>query len=261
MLNFAANLSFLFTDRPFMERFVAAKNAGFDSVEYLFPYDYPAEQIKEILNDSGLEQALFNTFAGDWDAGERGLAALVGRESEFKASIEQAASYAEVLGNQRIHIMSGLADFTDSNAFETYLSNISWAADQLKLSGINALIEPINSRDMPGYFLTTPAQAGEVIQLANRANLKMQFDLYHAQIMCGDLVTHLERYWPMIDHLQVASVPHRNEPSSGEINYPYLFSWLDQKGYQGFIGCEYRPKTTALEGLGWLSEYKRSFNG
>ncbi len=260
MLKFAANLSFLFAELPFLERFSAAKSAGFDSVEYLFPYDYSAEQIKEILNDSGLEQALFNTFAGDWGAGERGLAAMVGREAEFKASIEQAASYAEVLGNQRIHIMSGLADYADPNAFETYLNNISWAADQLKLSGINALIEPINNRDMPGYFLTTPEHAAEVIQLANRANLKMQFDLYHAQIMCGDLITRMERYWPLIDHLQIASVPDRNEPSSGEINYPYLFSWLDQKGYQGFIGCEYRPKTTTLEGLGWLSEYKRTVN-
>jgi len=260
MLNFAANLSFLFTDLPFLERFVAAKNAGFDSVEYLFPYDYPAEQILEALNECGLEQALFNVSAGDWGIGERGLAAMVGREAEFKASIEQAASYAEVLGNQRIHIMSGLADYADPNAFETYLNNISWAADQLKLSGINALIEPINSRDMPGYFLTTPEQAAEFIQLANRTNVKMQFDLYHAQIMCGDLITRLERYWPLIDHLQIASVPDRNEPSNGEINYPYLFNWLDQKGYQGFIGCEYRPKTTTLQGLGWLSEYKRSVN-
>ncbi|MGB0223424.1 MULTISPECIES: 2-oxo-tetronate isomerase [unclassified Marinobacterium] len=261
MLNFAANLSFLFSDLPFLERFVAAKKAGFDSVEYLFPYDYPAEQIKDLLNESGLEQALFNASAGDWGAGERGLAALVGRESEFKASIEQAASYAEVLGNRRLHIMSGLADFSDPKAFETYLNNLTWAADQLNLSGINVLIEPINSRDMPGYFLTTPEQAAEVIELANRTNLKMQFDLYHAQIMCGDLITRLERYWPLIDHMQIASVPDRNEPSSGEINYSYLFNWLDQKGYQGFIGCEYRPKTTTLEGLGWLSDYKRSSNG
>lgn len=261
MLNFAANLSFLFSDLPFLERFVAAKKAGFDSVEYLFPYDYPAEQIKDLLNESGLEQALFNASAGDWGAGERGIAALVGRESEFKASIEQAASYAEVLDNRRLHIMSGLADFSDPKAFETYLNNLTWAADQLNLSGINVLIEPINSRDMPGYFLTTPEQAAEVIELANRTNLKMQFDLYHAQIMCGDLITRLERYWPLIDHMQIASVPDRNEPSSGEINYSYLFNWLDQKGYQGFIGCEYRPKTTTLEGLGWLSDYKRSSNG
>ena len=261
MLNFTANLSFLFTDLPFLERFVAAKDAGFDSVEYLFPYDYSAELIKETLDDCGLKQALFNASAGDWGAGERGLAALAGRESEFKASIEQAATYAEVLGNRRLHIMSGLADFSDPIAFETYLNNIGWAADQLKRSGINALIEPINSRDMPGYFLTTPEQASEVMQLISRENVKMQFDLYHAQIMCGDLTTRLEKYWPMIDHLQIASVPGRNEPSSGEINYPYLFNWLDQQGYQGFIGCEYRPKATTLEGLGWLSEYKRSLNG
>jgi hydroxypyruvate isomerase len=261
MLNFAANLSFLFTDLPFLERFVAAKNAGFESVEYLFPYDYPAEQIKETLDDCGLQQALFNASAGDWDAGDRGMAAVVGRESEFKASIEQAVSYAEVLGNRRVHIMSGLADFSDPKAFETYLHNISWAADQLKGSDINALIEPINSRDMPGYFLTTPEQASKVLQLASRDNLKMQFDLYHAQIMCGDLTTRLEKYWPLIDHLQIASVPDRNEPSSGEINYSYLFNWLDQQGYKEFVGCEYRPRTTTLEGLGWLSEYKRSLNG
>ena len=260
MLKFSANLSFLFTELAFIERFSAAKRAGFDSVEYLFPFDYPPEVLEETLRECELEQALFNVHAGDWDAGERGLAALEGRQSEFKASIEQAAAYADVLGNRRVHIMSGIADFNDSKAFKTYVDNIRWAADFLNPLGIKALIEPINSRDMPGYFLTTPEQAAEVIHQVDRTNVKMQFDIYHAQIMGGDLISRIDRYWSLIDHIQIASVPERHEPSMGEINYPYLFNWLKAKGYQGFIGCEYRPKKNTLEGLDWLAVAKGSLN-
>jgi hydroxypyruvate isomerase len=248
MPRFAANLSMMFTERPFLERFDAAAAAGFEAVEFLFPYAHGAAEIRGALDRNGLGLALFNAPPGDWEGGERGLASLPGREAEFRDSIARALDYAAVLEPGRLHIMAGIAQGPDARA--AYIANLSHAA--AAASGLRLCIEPINSRDMPGYHLSTSADALIVLDAVGAENLGLQFDLYHAQIMEGDLTRRLERLTPRIAHVQIAGVPERHEPDTGEVNFPHLFATLDRLGYDGFVGCEYRPAGRTEDGLGWF---------
>ena len=254
MPRFAANLSMLYPQHDFLDRFAAAAADGFAAVEYLFPYDYSPQELKQRLDDNGLVQALFNAPPGDWAAGERGIASLPGREEEFRAGIAKALEYAQVLGNDRIHVMAGLLpseDLRDKHQ-AVYLENLAYAAAQAKPVGITVLIEPINTRDMPGFFLNRQDQAQAIVQQVGADNLKVQFDCYHCQIVEGDLTAKLRRDFAGIGHIQIAGVPDRHEPDLGELNYAHLFEVIDQLGYTGWIGCEYRPKGDTSEGLEWL---------
>jgi hydroxypyruvate isomerase len=249
MPRFAANLSMMFTERPFLERFDAAAAAGFEAVEFLFPYDFPAAEIRDALDRNGLTMALFNAPPGDWDAGERGLASLNGRAHDFRDSFALAMDYVMVLKPARLHIMAGIAEGVEARA--TYVGNLAYAA---AAAGTQRLcIEPINSRDMPGYHLNNSTDALTVLDAVGAANLGLQFDLYHAQIMEGDLTRRLERLMPRIAHIQIAGVPDRHEPDTGEVNFPHLFAALDRLGYDGFVGCEYRPAGRTEDGLGWFA--------
>jgi len=246
MPRFAANLSMMFTERPFLERFDAAA-AWFDAVEFLFPYEFTAAEVRDALERNGLTMALFNAPPGDWDAGERGLASLPGREQEFRDLIAQALDCAAVLKPSRLHIMAGIAEGPEARA--TYIDNLGHAA----AAGEQRLcIEPINSRDMPGFHLNNSTDALTVLDAVGAANLGLQFDLYHAQIMEGDLTRRLERLMPRIAHIQIAGVPDRHDPDTGEVNFPHLFEVLDRLGYDGFVGCEYRPAGRTEDGLGWF---------
>jgi 2-dehydrotetronate isomerase len=253
MPRFDANLSWLFQEVPFNERFAAAANAGFGGIEILFPYDHPDAEIRSALLANGLEMVLFNAPPGNFSAGDRGLAALPGREHEFRETFGQALDYAEMLDCKRIHIMAGVTKDSDKEAaHHTFLNNLEYALSKIGNSGISILIEPINTRDFPGYYLTTIEQADAILQEISHPALRIQFDWYHAQIMGGDLTRRTERYFARIAHFQVAGVPDRAEPDSGEVNYPYLFRLVDSLGYDGWIGCEYRPKGRTKEGLAWL---------
>jgi hydroxypyruvate isomerase len=254
MPKFAANLTMMFNEVPFLQRFDAAARAGFAAVEFLFPYEHPVGEIAQRLNAAGLQNVLFNLPPGDWSAGERGLAALPGREDEFRAGLAQALAYAHALGTPRLHAMAGLLppDADPASYRATYIANLRAACAQAAGHGITLLIEPINRRDMPGYFLNTQADAHAIREEVGAPNLKVQMDLYHAQIVEGDLATRIERYLPHIGHIQIAGVPERHEPDRGEVNYPYLFALLDRLGYDGWIGCEYRPAAGTVEGLGWM---------
>lgn len=267
MPKFAANLSFLFTEVPFTERFQRAAAAGFKGVEYLFPYDYPAAEIAECLHQNDLEQVLFNLPPGHWDAGERGLACLPQRQGEFAESVEQALSYAMQLDCRRLHCMAGLAPVeaacaahragVDAAELEAiYIANLRYAADRLATIGVTVMIEPINSRiDMPGYWLDSIEQGFRLINAVDRSNVKLQYDIYHAQIIAGDLARTLTANIERIGHIQIADNPGRHEPGTGEVNYPFLFELLDRLGYDGWVGCEYRPLTTTEAGLGWLPKW------
>ncbi|MBK8889181.1 MAG: hydroxypyruvate isomerase [Dechloromonas sp.] len=255
MPKFAANLSLLFTDVPFCERFARATAAGFTGVEYLFPYEYPASDIADWLRANDLEQVLFNLSAGDWAAGERGLACLPHRQGEFAESVEQALGYAVALDCRRLHCMAGLrpAGASEAELTEAFVANLRFAADRLATVGVTVMIEPINSRvDMPGYWLDDVAKGFRLLEAVDRSNVKLQYDIYHAQIIAGDLARTLEANIHRIGHVQIADNPGRHEPGSGEINYPFVFGLLDRLGYDGWVGCEYKPLTTTEAGLGWL---------
>ncbi|OXY81284.1 2-oxo-tetronate isomerase [Oceanimonas doudoroffii] len=257
MPKFAANLSMMFTEVPFLARFKAARAAGFTAVEYLFPYAEDKAAIAAELKAQGLTQALFNMPPGDWEAGERGLASLPGRESEFRAGVATALAYAEALGCRQLHAMAGLrqAGVSAEQHEATYVANIQYAADQAAKQDVLVLLEPINSRDMPGYFLSTQVQAEALLEKIDRPNVRIQLDFYHCQIMEGDLTRTIDRLWGKFSHIQIASVPERHEPDQGEINYPWLFDYLDAKGYDGYLGCEYRPRGNTEAGLGWFAPW------
>ncbi|OWW22890.1 2-oxo-tetronate isomerase [Noviherbaspirillum denitrificans] len=254
MPRFAANLTMMFNEVPFLQRFEAAAKAGFKGVEFLFPYEHPAEDIARELKSHGLENVLFNLPPGDWSAGERGIACLPGREAEFREGVLKAIGYAKILGTPRLHMMAGIvphgADVDACHA--AYIANLRHACEEAARHGIAVMIEPINTRDMPGYFLNLQADAHAIREEVGAANLKVQMDFYHAQIMEGDLATKVNHWLPHIGHIQVAGVPARNEPDTGEVNYPFLFNLLDELGYDGWIGCEYRPAKGTVEGLGWI---------
>lgn len=256
MIRLAANLSMLFNEHAFMDRFAAAAKAGFKGVEYLFPYAFSPEELHQALQETQLEQVLFNLPPGDWDAGERGLASLPGREGEFRDSVVEGLRYAEALNCPRVHAMAGLlpedADAaTQAEHHAIYIRNLRFAASEAAKVGRDILIEPINTRDMPGFFLSRQAQAMAVLEEVGAENLKLQFDLYHCQIMDGDLIRHLERQFSAVGHIQVAGVPGRHEPDVGEVHYPAIFEHLSALGYSGWIGCEYRPQADTRAGLGW----------
>lgn len=258
MPRFAANLSMLYPQHEFLDRFAAAAADGFEAVEFLFPYDYSANELKQRLSDNGLVQALFNAPPGDWAAGERGIATLPGREDEFRSGFDRALEYAAVLGNTRVHVMAGLlaAESDRARHHSVYLQNLAYAADQAGKAGITVLLEPINTRDMPGFFLNRQDQAQAICKEVGATNLKVQFDCYHCQIVEGDLATTLRRDFDCIGHIQIAGVPDRHEPDQGEVNYPYLFELMDHLGYDGWVGCEYRPKGDTSTGLQWLRDWK-----
>ena len=255
MPKFAANLSFLFTEVPFPERFRRASAAGFRGVEFLFPYDWPAPDIARWLRENDLELVLFNLPAGDWAAGERGLACLPRQQGEFAAGVELALEYAMQLGCGRLHCLAGLrpAGHDEAELEATYIANLRLAAERCATIGATVTIEPINSRiDMPGYWLDDVARGFRLLDAVDRGNVKLQYDIYHAQIIAGDLARTLEADIGRIGHIQIADNPGRHEPGTGEINYPFLFDLLDRLGYDGWVGCEYRPLTTTEAGLGWL---------
>jgi len=254
MPRFAANLTMLFNEVPFLDRFERAAKAGFDAVEFLFPYAYKVEEIKQRLNDNGLTLILHNLPAGDWDAGERGIACHPDRVEEFKAGVAGAIEYALALGVKQLNCLAGKvpAGVSEAQARETFVSNLTFAAAALKAAGLKLLIEPINTFDIPGFFLNRTAQAAGILAEVGADNLFIQYDIYHAQRMEGELAATVQRYLPLIGHIQLADNPGRNEPGTGEINYPYLFEYLDRIQYCGSIGCEYKPATTTEAGLGWL---------
>jgi 2-dehydrotetronate isomerase len=257
MPRFAANLSFLFTEVPFLARFGEAAQAGFRGVEFAFAYEYRLQELVAEQRAHRLEVALINAPAGDWDAGDRGLAALPGREHEFSAAISNALRYAQALSCPRIHVMAGIvppgADEAErERRTRTYVRNLRLAATEAAAQGMTILIEPLNPRDVPNYLLTTQAQAHAVRNEVGARNVKVQMDFYHAQIVEGDLTEKLRRWLPHIGHVQIAGVPGRHEPDVGEVNYAYLFKMLDELKYDGWVGCEYRPAQGTSAGLTWL---------
>lgn len=257
MPRFAANLSTLFTDLPLPERITAAKEVGFKGVEMQYPYHVDAARLADLVACAELSMVLFNTPPGDWEAGERGLAALPGREQEFRDNLELALHYAELLECPRLHVMAGLVDDDDIDAaFDTYVANLAYAADEAQAHDVKILIEPINPVDMPGYFLTRPEDALTVLEAVDHKNLFLQYDLYHAQMVQGGLTDFLEANMERIAHMQVASVPGRHEPdTNSEINHRYLFNLIDAHGYGGWIGCEYKPRIDTRTGLRWAKEW------
>ncbi len=259
MPRFAANLSMMFQEVPFLERFAAAAQAGFEAVEFLFPYDHPPEEVSARLRAGELRNVLFNLPPGDWQKGERGLAALPGREKEFRDGVATALRYARVLGTPTLHAMCGLvpSGAVPGSCRKTYVENLRYAARELGREKLTLVIEPINGRDMPGYFLQTQSEAHAVRAEVGEPNLKVQMDLYHAQIVEGDLSVKLRRWIAEVGHVQIASVPDRHEPDGGEVSYPHLFALLDELGYPGWVGCEYRPAKGTVEGLSWFAPYRR----
>jgi 2-dehydrotetronate isomerase len=255
---FAANLSMMFTEHAFLDRFDAAAEAGFAAVEFLFPYDHPPEAIAERLERNRLTQALFNLPPGRWDAGERGLAALPARFDEFKSSVTRALDYIAATKVKRIHMMAGIASLEDAEARASYRRAISYAAPILAEHGVNMLLEPVNTRNIPGYFMHDFAYATTLIDELHLPNLRLQFDAYHRQILHGDVTMAFRALQPIVAHVQAASVPSRNEPDGEELNYPYLFAEFDRLGYDGYIGCEYNPRGGTVEGLKWFQPYRRT---
>jgi len=259
MPRLAANLSMMFTELSFLDRFAAAAAAGFTGVEFLFPYDFTPSEIAARLESNRLSQALFNLPPGDWEKGERGMAALPGRESEFMAGCERALEYALATGCKQLHAMAGnwSAEVDRELGSATYVQNLRRAADRVAAHGIALLIEPLNRRDNPHYFLNTTAQAMAVLNEVGRDNVKLQLDLYHCQITEGDLAMHIRNLAGAYTHVQIAGVPGRHEPDQGEINYRYLLELLDEVGYRGWVGCEYRPLAATTAGLGWAQGWMR----
>lgn len=263
MPKFAANLSMLYAEVPFLDRFEAAARDGFQAVECLFPYAYDPVELRSRLEQNGLQQVLFNAPPGDWEGGERGVACLPGREPDFHAGIQRAIRYATALRCPRIHVMAGLVpgDANRDELYSTYVSRLGWAASEAKAAGVDVLIEPINTRDIPRFFLNRQDQAHRILADVGADNLKVQMDLYHCQIVEGDTAMKIRHYVPTgrVGHVQIAGTPERHEPDVGELNYRYLFDVLDASGYDGWVGCEYRPRLGTVPGatsagLGWLRD-------
>ena len=254
MPRFAANLTMMFTEVPFLDRFEPAAQAGFKAVEFLFPYAFEAGEIQRRLADNGLKLVLHNLPAGDWDAGERGIACHPDRVDEFRAGVGRAIAYAQALGVRQLNCLAGKAPagVSDELLRSTFVDNLRFAAHALKAAGLKLLIEPINTFDIPGFYLNRTAQAADILAEVGADNAFIQYDIYHAQRMEGELAATLQKHLPRIGHVQLADNPGRNEPGTGEIHYPFLFAHLDRIGYDGWVGCEYKPATTTQAGLGWL---------
>ncbi|HEY9011893.1 MAG TPA: 2-oxo-tetronate isomerase [Devosia sp.] len=257
MLKFSANLSFLYQELAFLDRFAAAAKDGFRAVEYLGPYGETREAVAKALHDNGLAQALFNVPSGNWAGGERGIACLPDRVDEFRTGVRTALDYAAALHCPKVNVIAGLVPAgADLRTLEDVLvENLKFAADLCAKAGVKLLIEPINTRDIPGFFLTTTAQAERILDRVGHPNLYIQYDVYHMQVMQGDLVPTYARLKERIAHIQVADNPGRNEPGTGEINYPFVLSEIDRLGYDGWIGCEYKPRNGTTAGLGWMKAY------
>lgn len=255
---FAANLSMMFNDAPFLDRFGRAAKAGFKGVEYLFPYEFAPAELAGRLAEHGLSQVLFNLPPGDFAAGERGIAALPGREAEFRESVDRAIEYAHALGCPKLHAMAGLVSDESQRPRmrEVYLENLRYAARRLAEHQLTLLIEPINTRSIPGYFINRQTEGHAILAELGEPNLRVQLDLFHAQIMEGDLIAGFQRFQAGVGHIQIAGVPDRHEPDLGEVNYPYLFKLLDEAGYDGWIGCEYNPRGLTEDGLGWFAPWR-----
>jgi len=257
MPRLAANLSMMFNEVPFLDRFEAAAKAGFKGVEFLFPYDHPAAEIKARLDGAGLQQVLFNMPPGDWAGGERGTASLPGRQAEFREGVKKALDYAAVLDCPLVHCMAGIppAGLPAGVAAALYAVNIAWAAEQASASGRKVVIEPINHRDMPGFHLNTMAQGAAIVQAIGFDKVALQFDVYHCQVTEGDITKRMEALLPVIGHMQIADVPARNEPGTGEIGWEYVLRRMDTLGYTGWVGCEYRPTGDTVAGLTWRERF------
>ena len=259
MPRFAANLSFLFTELPFLDRFTAAAAAGFKGVEILFPYEWPAREVAAALKANGLSLVLFNIWPGDWAKGERGLAGIAGRETEFEERVAEALRYAEEIGCLRLHAMAGLTEHGANN--ETYYANLARAARMAQPHGVEILIEPINTRDMPGYLLNRTADARAAIEAAGASNIGLQLDLYHRHVEEGDAEKAIAEFSDLVRHYQVAGPPDRGEPDGGDLDYAQLFRLIDTADYRGWIGCEYRPRAGTKQGLGWAERCGVCFDG
>lgn len=257
MPKFAANLSFLYAELPFLDRIAAAAKDGFPAVEYVGPYDFPEEEVAAALKAANVKQALFNLPAGDWAGGERGIGCLPDRAEEFKAGVDKAISYAKALGCPKVNCLAGIAPkgIAAEKLEQTLVENLKHAAPRLADAGVKLLLEPINLRDIPGFFVSTTDHAERILDAVGSDNLFIQYDIYHTQIMQGDLAETYRRLKAKIAHVQLADNPGRHEPGTGEINYPYLFNILDAEGYDGFIGCEYKPSAGTSEGLGWMKPW------
>jgi len=257
-LKFSANLSFLFLERPFLERFAAGRAAGFSAVEFHFPYAFAPAEVAAAAQQAGVEVVLFNLPAGDWDAGERGIACDPARQEEFQEGVGRAVEYARALGCRQINCLAGLLPdgISAELAQHTLVENLRYAAGALQREGLRLLLEPLNTRDTPNFIVSRTDQALSILAQAACDNLFLQYDVYHAQVMEGDLANTLERSLTRIGHIQIADNPGRHEPGTGEINYPFLFRHLERIGYRGWIGCEYKPMTTAGAGLGWLEGWR-----
>jgi len=254
MPQFAANLTMIFTELPFLDRFEAAARAGFHAVEFLFPYAYDAQELRRLLDGNGLQLVLHNLPPGDWDGGERGIACHPDRVDEFRAGVARGIEYAQALGVHQLNCLAGKAPagVDDTVLRQTLVDNLRYAAGELKQAGLRLLIEPINSYDIPGFYVNRTQQAVDILDEVGADNAFVQYDIYHAQRMEGELAATISRHLGRIAHLQLADNPGRHEPGSGEINYAFLFSHLDRIGYDGWIGCEYKPATTTEAGLGWI---------
>jgi 2-dehydrotetronate isomerase len=263
MPRFAANLTMMYQEHSFMDRFAAAARDGFNFVEYLFPYEHDAHELAALLKQHGLRQVLFNAPPGDWKAGERGIAALPGREDEFRDGFLRALEYAHALGCKQIHAMAGLASAAADRAqmHAVYTANLAWAAEKARAAHVDLLIEPIAQRNIPGFFLNRQDEAHAIAAEIGSPNLKILMDLFHCQVEEGDLAMKIRKYLAdpkqtRVGHFQVAGVPERHEPDTGEVNFSYLFNLIDELGYEGYVGCEYIPAKITPEGLGWLEEWK-----
>lgn len=264
MPKLAANLSMMFGERDFLDRFAAAAACGFRAVEYLFPYAHSKAELRARLDDHGLQQALFNVAQGDWDKGERGIAGLPGREAEFRAALGTGLAYAEALGCPRLHVMSGLVPprAEIARCRDVLLGNLGWAAEEAAAAGVALLLEPLNPQDVPGYLIGTVEAARSVVDALAAPNVQMQYDFYHQQMTGGRLIDTLKAHRDVVGHIQVSGVPGRHEPDAHqEIDYPYVFTEIDSLGYDGWIGCEYRPRGDTLAGLGWAAPYGISGRG
>ncbi len=257
MPRLAANLSMMFNEVPMLDRYAAAAKAGFKAVEFLFPYEFPAAELKKRLDDNGLKQVLFNMPPGDWAAGERGTASLPGRQAEFREGVKKALEYAHALECPLMHCMAGIppAGTEFGTAAALFASNVAWASELASAQGVRLCLEPINHRDMPGFHLNTMAQAAAVIAAIGAEKVGLQFDIYHCQTTEGDITKRMELYMPIIAHMQLADVPLRHEPGTGEIGWDFVFRRIDELGYQGWIGCEYRPAGDTVAGLAWRQRY------
>ena len=255
MINLSANISLLFKEYNFIERFEQAYKNDFKVVEFQFPYDFKPKIIQDELKKYKLHLSIFNSSPGDFESGDRGLACLPNRIDEFKKSIFQCIEYAKIFKCQNIHIMSGTSNNKNGTNFrDAYIENLRWACDQFAKDNLYVLIEPINQRNIPGYFLSSTDLAVDFINIIDRSNLKLLFDIYHHQIIRGNVTKYLEKYFPYIGHIQIAGIPNRNEPDDSELDYSYVFKVIKDLNYNGWIGCEYSPKEDTVSGLKWIGE-------